>query len=122
MKLGDRVRCTAYAKRSKNCYELSKGGYGGYDGCLYWEYGSSEGVVVEDFHSCDRFKVVMRQFSGIFVGTTVLSTRINVEYEEPLYGPAGFRTYCDKPVEFAVVYYADNKKRLVPMYGIEAVE
>lgn len=119
MKLGDRVECTAYVRRSKNYYEMSKGVYGGFEDCVYWEYGSDKGVDVENCHSCDRFRLVEHKFSGIFVGMTTLNTRINADYEEPPYGPSGFVTYCDRPQEFAVVYYADNKKRLVPLDRID---
>lgn len=38
------------------------------------------------------------------------------------YGRSGFQCSSINPKPFAIVYYAENKKRLVPMDGIEKVE
>lgn len=113
--LGQRVICSAYAKKTGNHYETDEGrdAY-----CTYWETGVSEGVLVEDFHSCDKFMAVPTPFKGVYVGTTILCTKIVAEWEEPPYGKEGFRFRSEEPKPFAVVYYADNKKRLVPMDAI----
>ena len=41
---------------------------------------------------------------------------------EAVYGRSGFQCSSINPKPFAIVYYAENKKRLVPMDGIEKVE
>lgn len=115
MELGDVVSCTAYIKPAKNHYEIYKDEF---PGCTYWECGASEGLEVEDFHSCERFKTVEAKFSGVYVGETTLCTRLNAEYWNDSYS-CGFRTFCDEPRKFAVIYYANNKKRLVPIDKIE---
>lgn len=38
------------------------------------------------------------------------------------YGRSGFQCSSTNPKPFAIVYYAENKKRLVPMDSIEKVE
>lgn len=123
MKLGDRVRCTGYVKRSGNHYEILTGKEteSGAPACAYWPAGASEGTEVEDFHVCDRFVTKKANFSGVYVGTTTLCVRLNAEYEDGPYTAPCFRTYHDQPEKFAVVYYADNKKRLVPLDMVEVV-
>lgn len=123
MKLGDRVRCTGYVKRSGNHYEIMTGKEteSGAPACAYWPAGASEGTEVEDFHACNRFVMKKANFSGVYVGTTTLCVRLNAEYEEGPYTAPCFRTYHDLPEKFAVVYYADNKKRLVPLDMVEVM-
>ena len=117
MIFGNRVRCSAYIKPSGNHYEITpaEDTEDGACYCAYWPGGADEGVDVDDFHGCERFKTVEADFSGIFVGTTVLCTQLNAEYIDDLYARPGYRTYCDHPERFAVVYYASNRKRLVPL-------
>lgn len=117
MKIGDRVECSAYIKRSKNHYEIinAKDTQSGNVSCSYWANEATEGIEVEDFHNCERYKTIGKTFTGVFVGTTTLCTRLNAEsYDEPYVGD-GYRTYCDRPEKFAVVYYANNRRRLVPI-------
>lgn len=121
MTLGNRVRCSGYIKPSHNYYEIvpQKHTEDGIAHCSYWEDGAIEGIEIEDFHSCDRFRTIDAAFSGIFVGTTTLCTQLNAEYFDNPYGDGNFRTYCDRPEKFAVVYYASNRKRLVPINRIK---
>ena len=58
----------------------------------------------------------------IFVGVTWLCTELFCEWNEPPYGRSGFQCSSVKPKPFAIVYYAENKKRLVPMDSVEKVE
>lgn len=117
MRLGDRVKCSAYIKHSKNHYEIisSRQDQFGVPGCCMRDGCSEESEAVEDFHNCERYRTIEKDFTGVYVGTTVLCTRLNAEYYEDNYGNTGYRTYCDNPQKFALVYYADNKKRLVPI-------
>ena len=119
MKLGDIVICSEYIKPSGNHYEILRGKKtrSGAPVCLYREKGASEenGVEVDDCHGCERYKTIGKTFTGIYVGTTSLCTRLYAEYWDDEYGNSGFRTHCEEPHKFAIVYYADNKKRLVPI-------
>lgn len=119
--LGDKVRCEAYIKPSGNRYIIAseRETEFGVASCYYWENGASESVEVEDCHSCNRYRIIEKAFSGVYVGTTTLCTRINAEGWDDSYGNSGFRTHCDEPKKFAIVYYADNKKRLVPIDKIK---
>ncbi len=121
MKLGDWVRCTGYIKRSGNHFEVldGKDTESGFPSCVYWSAGATEGTDVEDYHICDRFVVKKATFSGVYVGTTTMCVKLNAEYEDGPYAAPHFRTYSDTPEKFAVVYYADNKRRLVPLDMIE---
>lgn len=118
---GQLVRCAAYIKRSGNAYEVrpAKHFEDDFPECCFWAAGAEEGVPVEDYHECERFKTVNREFEGIFVGVTVLNTKITVEYYEDGYTMPYFRTETTNPEKFAVVYYANNKKRLVPLGAIK---
>lgn len=53
---------------------------------------------------------------------TWLCTELFCEWNEPPYGRSGFQCSSTNPKPFAIVYYAENKKRLVPMDSIEKVE
>lgn len=111
------VVCSQYIKPSKNHYQIYSENetQNGIPTCEYWENGSNSPEDIEDFHSCDRYKTVSKIFSGICVGVTTLCTRLNAEWFDNDLGECGFRTYCDQPKKFGVVYYADNKKRIVPI-------
>lgn len=113
--LGQKVICSAYIKKSGNHYET----FDDRRDCEFWENGATESVTVDDYHSCDKFLTVPASFRGVYVGTTNLCTRIVVEWEEPPYGNDGFKFRSEEPKPFAVVYYANNRKRLVPMDAIQ---
>lgn len=116
---GQWIGCTAYIKRSGNCYEVKPAQEDSFPECYFWAAGADEGVPVEDFHECERFKTVNRDFEGIFVGVTELCTKILAEYFDGPYTLPYFKTQTTTPEKFAVVYYADNKKRLVPLWAIK---
>jgi len=117
--LGQMVICSAYVKKSGNHYETDKDRD---TFCEFWAAGATDSVAVEDFHSCDLFVRIPASFHGVYVGTTHRATRLTVEYDEPPCGRAGFYFSKDEGKPFAIVYYADNKKRLVPMDAICADE
>ena len=64
----------------------------------------------------------MALFTGVFVGVTWLCTELFCEWNDPPYERSGFQCSSINPKPFAIVYYAENKKRLVPMDSIEKVE
>lgn len=53
---------------------------------------------------------------------TWLCTELFCEWNDPPYGRSGFQCSSINPKPFVIVYYAENKKRLVPMDSIEKVE
>jgi hypothetical protein len=125
MKLGDKVKCTGYIKKSGNHFEIgtddeAPGNIGG-PFCIFWAAGSEVGFEVEEWCGADRYAVKDASFVGVYVGITTICTRINAEFEQREYGGDQWRTYCDQPKDFAVVYYANNKRRLVPLDRIEVV-
>lgn len=117
--LGQRVICSAYVKKSGNHYETDEARN---TFCEFWAAGATEAVIVEDFHSCNLFVRIPASFRGVYVGTTHRATRLSVEYDEPPYGKDGFYFSKDEARPFAIVYYADNKKHLVPMDAIWSEE
>lgn len=116
-KLGQKVVCSAYVKRTGNHFETGDGSC-----CYYWEKGATEGVLVEDFHYCEKFERVPKPFAGVYVGTTRLCTRLLAEWYDNPYGVDGFRFSGENPMPFAVIYFADNQKRLVPIDAIWSQE
>ena len=65
-------------------------------------------------------KKIEKCFKGIYVGTTSLCTKIFCSYDTWL-DRDYFRFGKTAPKQFAVVYYADNKKRLVPIDDLEII-
>lgn len=118
---GQWIKCTAYIKPSGNSYAIFSEDrtQDEFPACVFWAHGAEEGVDVEDYHECQRFKTVNREFEGIFVGVTVLNTKILAEYCDDCYSKPHFRTQTTTPEKFAIVYYANNKKRLVPLWAIK---
>ena len=89
---------------------------------LLWEKDATEGREIEDYESCDKFVTKTALFTGVFVGVTWLCTELFCEWNEPPYGRSGFQCSSINPKPFAIVYCAENKKRLVPMDSIKKVE
>lgn len=120
MILGDKVSCTAYIKKSGNGYQKSYKS-NGIPECLYYNHATKEVTEVEEEHSCDRYVKKDKVFNGVFVGTVTLCTKITAIYETYEYGDDYFATGCDTPQTFAVVYYGNNKKRVVPLDCIQPI-
>lgn len=124
---GQKVECSAYIKKSGNNYHIENEGFpfgnpADYPRCIYWEKGSSEGIEVEDYHECDRFVVVEKPFTGVFVGTTALNTKIIAElHSNDPYCADHYETRSGSPKRFAIVYYASGKKRFVPLEAIKSL-
>lgn len=117
--LGQKVRCHGYIKKSGNHFETDDPTGKNQISCTYWQAGASEGEIVDDFRSCDRFVTVEADFEGVFVGTTWRNTMLTAEWQTPPYTAEYIGFYTEKPTPFGVVYYAYNKKRLVPMDMME---
>jgi hypothetical protein len=126
MKIGDKVHCTKYVERTGQGIsvldfgELSmrNGEPWGKQVC-YFDAEKKEmcSIPYEEFTdvTVDKFMTSNTEFDGIYVGTTRLATKLTATYETPPYGNdyIRFESECYKP--FAVVYYANNRKRLVPI-------
>lgn len=89
---------------------------------LYFECGAETPIKIDDFHDCERIKFVDMQFDGVYVGTTTVFRRLECSYEEPPYGPAGYRFEKYAPFQVAIVYYARNRKRMVPLDSLHPKE
>lgn len=79
-------------------------------------------LLEQGYESCEKFVTKTALFTGVFVGVTWLCTELFCEWNDPPYGRSGFQCSSINPKPFAIVYYAENKKRLVPMDSIEKVE
>ena len=128
MKIGDKVHCTAYVKK-RGC-GIHVEDFSPFDdlggladefparGVNYYDADKKETVWIpySEFTEAtvDKFKTIAKEFDGIYVGTTHLATKIWAIYEE--WGGGGSIRFRSTDIKkFAVVYYANNKKRLVPI-------
>lgn len=119
LSLGDMVVCNAYVRPSGNHFEIENGDGGK---ALLWLKDATEGREVEDYETCDKYETKEALFTGVYVGTTTLCTELFCDWCEPPYGPSGFQCSSITPRQFAIVYYAANKKRLVPIDCVQKVE
>lgn len=120
LRLGDRVACTAYIRPSGNHFELDNSKK--WPTAYYWANGAEAGVEVDGYLVCDKFVTKETRFTGVFVGWTQLCTELMCESGQDYNGNEFFACRSENPQDFAIVYYAENKKRLVPMDKIEAVK
>lgn len=123
MKVGDKVHCTAYVKRTRQGISIMD--------CSFYNDGRGKEVVYYDAEkndmasipyneftdvSIDKFKTIVKEFDGIYVGTTRLATKLTAILETPEYdGKDYIRFESGEVKKFAVIYYANNRKRLVPL-------
>lgn len=124
MKLGDWVHCTRYIRKTGNHYEVipAENTMDKTEKAMYFECGAETPVEVDGFHDCERIKFVDMQFDGVYVGTTTVFRRLECSYEEPPYGPAGYRFEKYDSFQVAIVYYAQNRKRMVPLDSLQKKE
>lgn len=132
MRIGDKVHCTAYVERiGQGISVLDLYGFDAFgrieDGLPPDKmvcYCENDKVITIPFHeftdaTIDKFKTIEKEFDGVYVGTTRLTTKLSATYEQPPFGNdyVRFQSECVKP--FAVVYYANNRKRLVPIHCVK---
>lgn len=124
MKLGDWVHCTRCIRKTGNHYEIipAENAMDNTETALYFERGAESPVEVDGFHDCERIEFVDMQFEGVYVGTTMVCRRLECSYETPPYGKEGYRFEKYDPIEVAIVYYAQNHKRLVPLDSLRQKE
>ena len=116
--LGDKVLCRSFIQPSGFSFEIEDG-----DKCVL--INSKTGYIapeeVDEYAECARFERVEKVFTGVFVGVTTKNTKLTAEYHDDEYCAPSFHCYTEAPKQFAVVYYANNKKRYVPLNDIEKV-
>lgn len=144
MKIGDKVRCTKYVERTRQGISIVEPmDFDGFDelfceipddkprveckSVVYYDTDKQQIVTIpwEEFTDAtiDKFKTIEKEFDGVYVGTTRIATKLTATYETPPYDGEDyvrFESECYKV--FAVVYYANNRKRLVPIDCIERSE
>lgn len=141
MKIGDKVHCTRYVERSRQGINIMD--FTPFDSIVdleligeipstfknladvpskavvYYDTDKKDNVVIpyDEFTDAtiDKFKTVEKEFDGIYVGTTRLTTKLTATYETPPYGEDYIRFESECVKKFAIVYYANNRKRLVPI-------
>ena len=119
LSLGDLVVCDAYAKSSGRYFEV----HNGRDPSAYlWEKGQTTGHEVTDEESCEKYEIKTALFMGVYVGVTTLCTELICEWFDHPYNGSGYRCRSESPQPFAVVYYANNRKRLVPIKHVRKVK
>lgn len=118
LSLGDMVVCNAYIRPSGRYFEIHNGAE---PSAYLWEKGQTKCEEVDGFESCEKFETKTALFTGVFVGVTWLCTELFCEWNDHPYGGSGYKCSSITPKPFAIVYYAENKKRLVPLACVEKV-
>lgn len=117
--LGDMVVCDAYARPTRSYFNIYKDEDG--EHAVLVKRGENSAKEVDGYESCEKFETVEALFTGVFVGTTILNTELICEWEDAPYVNSGFYCTSVNPKPFAVVYYALNRKRLVPIDHVRMV-
>ena len=132
MKIGDKVHCTKYVERRRQ-------GISVVDCSPFFDFVSDDvprrevvyfdteknktaSIPYDEFEevTVDKFKTIEQEFDGVYVGTTRLATKLWAILEE--WGGGGYINFRSRDFEkFAVVYYANNRKRLVPVDCMKGV-
>ena len=123
LKLGDKVKCFAYMKKTGANYITTD-----YDdfGRLRnidlayrnWQDKINDENRIEDYDDQNRFELIKKDFEGVYVGTTTVNLNLTCEYFDDSY-TQGWKTETNTPFKCARIYYADNKSRLVPLDMID---
>lgn len=123
LKLGDKVKCSAYMKKTGVNYITSD-----YDdfGRLRnvdlayrnWEDKINDENRIEYYDDQNRFELIKKEFEGVYVGTTTVNLNLSCESFDDSY-TQGWKTETNTPFKCARVYYRDNKSRLVPLDMID---
>ena len=132
MKLGDKVHCTAYAQKMSggvNIFDFSHIPFKEEEKATrtisYYDSQKKEFVYIDEKDFTDavveKFCVIEKEFDGIYVGTTKIATQIEAVFE---YSGVGNYIQCRSVnrKDFAIVYYASGKKRLVPIEYVKERE
>lgn len=117
IQFGDRVVCDAYLKKTHNCFialdeEL-------------WAHTSKAGSVKLEEPGqgavLDKYTIITpnEPFCGVCVGVTTISRQLFGRYYNDQF--ESFVPDCRSisPIDVAIVYYGNNRKRLVPLENIK---
>lgn len=123
LKLGDRVKCFGYMKKTGANYITSfADGLGNVrpSDLAYrtWEDHIKDENRIEDYDDQNRFELIEKEFEGIYVGVTTVNLNLTCESFDDSY-TQGWKTETNTPFKCAKIYYADNKSRLVPLDMID---
>ena len=119
--LGDKVKCTGYITKSgwffatNNCpndYEMIEVCNSTYNHLV--DDKATEEIKDYGNYTVPIYKIVEKEFNGIFVGTTYKSTTIRAYWEDNAYTDR-WLFHRENEQEYAVVYFRNNGKRLVPL-------
>lgn len=122
-KLGDKVKCSGYMKKTGANYittDYDDSGHLRNVDLAYrnWEDKINDENRIEDYDDQNRFELIKKDFEGIYVGTTTVNLNLTCEYFDDSY-TEGWKTETNTPFKCAKIYYADNKSRLVPLDMID---
>lgn len=136
LKIGDKVHCSAYVERTGQGISVLE--FPSFERLFaridddvppekmvcYFENDKAIQIPFHEFTDAtiDKFKTIEKEFDGIYVGTTYLTTKLSAIYETPPYGNDYIRFESGCVKKFAVIYYANNRKRLVPMECVKGGE
>ena len=123
LKLGDKVKCSAYMKKTGANYittDIDDYGHVRASDLAYrnWEDHINDKNRIEDYDDQNRYKLIEKDFEGIYVGTTTVNLNLTCESFDDSY-TQGWRTETNTPFKCARVYYRNNKSRLVPLDMID---
>ena len=118
LKLGDKVKCFGYMKKTGADYIITDyDDFGKFrmSDLAYRNYKDklNDENRIEDYDDQNRYELIKKEFEGIYVGTTTVNLNLTCEYVNDSY-TEGWRTETNTPFKCARIYYADNKSRLVP--------
>lgn len=132
MNIGDKVHCTKYVERTGQsisvldltCFERIENDLPSEKKVCYFENNKLVTIPFHEFTdvTIDKFKTIEKEFDGIYVGTTRLTTKLSATHEQPPFGNDYIRFYSECVKPFSVVYYANNRKRLVPIDCVKGGE
>lgn len=71
--------------------------------------------------SIPLFDIVKKEFEGIYVGITSRAIILTTEYMDDTYHQ-WWQFRRERSKQFAIVYYANNRKRLVPIEDCEVLK
>lgn len=125
--IGTKVRCKSYIKKS-GCHfvvynkDVTESGEEEIEAVIGTEPldNITEELVTNYISSVPLYNTVEKEFTGVYVGTTFKATTLVAEYMDDTYHQWWqFRRENGK--QFAVVYYANNRKRLVDLKYCDVV-
>lgn len=125
--IGTKVRCKSYIKKS-GCHfvvynkDVTESGEEEIEAVIGTEPldNITEELVTNYISSVPLYNTVEKEYEGIYVGTTFKATTLVAEYMDDTYHQ-WWQFKRENGKQFAVVYYANNRKRLVDLEDCDVV-